>query len=776
MTKIKSKSIRNATIALTFFILTGNQLFAQNKSIIDSVYNLNEVVVTESKKTNKVLKTLVPLHFTPVSISSVGVSVLESRGISNLNDALKQVTGIKPVMTYGGFQTFYMRGFGSPVMMVDGQRDERMNYSQSAPVTDLTAVESVELLKGPASVLYGHSAVGGIINIVRKSPTSAPHFNASVSYGSWNSRRANVGAGGLLLPGLSVRADVGMSNQDGWRNNGDKRLSAYLAFAYQISTKDKLELRLGYVDDWYGTETGIPVVKYDVYDNSGNIVAGKNSIPGFISREQRFNDPSDFLKNQNKNVSLKYSRKFSDVLSVNNTMSYTKDDINYFSTERLSYLTSPNPIYNTYYDNEGQRTYICLDTLQRTSPLRFSHLTATLQNQLDISAEFKTGAIKHHLLGGWSVMYLDRTSYTGYNNGVDVYGPGYLGKISTINPVLNQGAVLTSFSKANPRHDYTNGFYLQDMIELSAKLKAMLAGRADLFNFETAGSVPNINGGRDHSENTLKWSQSKNISFTYRAGLVYLPIEKMSIYGSFATFFKPYRDVFNSTYIYVNKNGNVFVPKEGEEIFEPEQGYQAEVGFRFEQPDVWRLNASAFYIRKENIRENLATVQVNENGIDVSKKVYAQVGVVNSRGFDVDWQVRPYKSLTFDGGYTFTMAQYGDFKSNPYVEGDSRKNNYQTYSPKHMAFAWVTYNLAHFVAGIGVNGSSETFTNATNTISMPSYVVADAHIGYTFKKGVKLTYHLKNFTDVTYYEWALGTDQFVPSLGRNHMITMSLSL
>ncbi len=50
---------------------------------------------------------------------------------------------------------------------------------------------------------------------------------------------------------------------------------------------------------------------------------------------------------------------------------------------------------------------------------------------------------------------------------------------------------------------------------------------------------------------------------------------------------------------------------------------------------------------------------------------------------------------------------------------------------------------------------------------------ADAKIGYVFKGGLRLAYFLKNFTDKTYYEWALGNSQFVPSPGRNHLVTMS---
>lgn len=787
MKEQKTKHVRSANngkfvwLCLTLAtILFPKNAFSQQKNMPDSIFSIDEVLVTSKQQRRKVMKIDVPLKYIPVSISSISKKTFEQRSIDNVNDALKNVTGVKPVVTYGGFQTFYMRGFGSPVLMVDGQRDERMNYSSSAPVPDLTSVESLELLKGPASVMYGHSAVGGILNIVRKAPTEKFHTNASISYGSWNSKRATFGSGGSLSKKLSYRLDVGTSDRDGWRDNHDKRFSSYMALTYKLTAKDKFEFRTGYVNDLYGTEAGIPTVLYDVKNIAGSVITPKSTIPSTISREQRFNDPSDFLKNKNYNALLKYGHIFSDNLSISNIFSTNKDDIDYFSTETLTYRTSTKPIYSTYYEQGEMKTYICLDSIQRSSPLRFSHMTTTYQNQLEANWSPVIAGLKHTILGGWSMMYLDRTSYTGYNAG-DVAGAGYLATVTSVNPVLNQGAIITRFSKANPRRDLTNGFYFQDLIGVSDKFKVLLAGRLDLFKFQAAGSANTINGQRDYLRNSLIWNSSHNASFTYKVGAVYLPTENFSLYGSLGTFFKPYRDTYNSTYIYVNKEGRVFTPVDGEEIFKPESGYQAEGGFRYDYKKYIRVTASAFYIHKENIRENVANVKVDENGTQVTKKVYAQIGVVNSKGFDVEGQINPVKSLTLGGGYTFTYAEYGDFKSNPYVQGDTRKGNLQVYSPKHLLFASATYQfmdgaLKNFTVGAACNSSSKSYTNATNSIFLPSYFVSDANVGYTFKTGLRLGIVLKNIADKTYYEWALNNSQFIPSEGRSYLATLSYSL
>ncbi|GAF03752.1 TonB-dependent receptor plug domain-containing protein [Saccharicrinis fermentans] len=161
---------------------------------------MQEIDVQEESihPTEESLKVMAPLKDIPITTSTVTRSLLDQRQVWNLNEAVKYTTGISPSLNYGGFQTFTMRGFRGPVIMVDGARDERMNLSNSAPVTSLASVEKIEYLKGPAAILYGHSAVGGILNIVRKKPTEAFTANMTATYGSWNTKEVNAGAGGAI--------------------------------------------------------------------------------------------------------------------------------------------------------------------------------------------------------------------------------------------------------------------------------------------------------------------------------------------------------------------------------------------------------------------------------------------------------------------------------------------------------------------------------------------------------------------------------------------------
>lgn len=81
----------------------------------------------------------------------------------------------------------------------------------------------------------------------------------------------------------------------------------------------------------------------------------------------------------------------SDAAKLMNKFSYTNDDIDYFGTEDLAYLTSEEPIYSHYYMKGKKKVYISLDSLRYDFPLRFSHMAQTYNNQLELNGKFSTG-------------------------------------------------------------------------------------------------------------------------------------------------------------------------------------------------------------------------------------------------------------------------------------------------------------------------------------------------------------------------------------------------
>lgn len=650
----------------------------------------------------------VPVRDIPLTTSAVSAHTLEQRGIDDLGDAMKNTTGVRANNTYGGFQHFTVRGFNNFVLLVDGVRDERHNISTSAPSTNLANIERIEVLKGPASVLFGHSALGGIINLVRKRPTREQRADFSATYGSFNTRRMRAGAGGPLSGTLSYRVDVGFSETDGYRQSGVNTNNAYLALEYTPTARDNFYFTVGANKDKYDTDAGIPMLE------------GGRLAPG-LDVNTRYNDPADFLKNTRYDFQLRYTHQFSEAWQLSDQLSYSDDNIDYFSTEELRF-------------NEA------LDSLTRSSPLYFNHLTRPLQNQLELTYTTKTGGIEHKLLVGYSLSILDRKTYNG-----NIFGAGLHTTVAVQDPVLNQGDLDYYRTQYRATQERVHGFYAQEWVRLSEKVKGLIGVRYDIFR---GTYFTNKVDRADHVTDKGIKTNIPSSAFTYRAGLVYQPAEMWSVYGSYSTYFKPSRRVA--------PNG---------ETFDPEDGYQAEVGTRLELGNTWALNGAVYYMRKNNQVES------------VPGGVYKRVGSADSKGYELEFQGSPLAGLDVNAGYTFTIAKYRPFAGdnvNP-VAGRT-----VALAPRHMANVWVNYQLQRTVlrglsAGIGANYMSDTYANSNNTYVLPAYTVTDAAIGYQIGR-VGLRLNVNNVVNKRYFANVIITNQFYPGITRNYLLTLKYAL
>ena len=597
---------------------------------------------------------------------------------------------------------------------------------------DLSCVQSIELLKGPASVLYGHSAVGGILNIVRKAPTEKQTLNARIAYGSFENKEATLGMGGHLLGPVNYYANLNYSDQTGWRSNGNKRFSGYLALNAKFTERDVVDVRAGFNRDFYGTEIGLPdYMSNDIYNVSdGKLYLHRNEMLPGLDREARYNNESDFLKNHGWNISGQYTHTFSEKLKFPDRLSYTNDDINYFGTESLDYLESDEPIYKHYYMNGDQKRYICLDTVYLSFPLRFSHIAKTVSNTAEFSGKGYTGSIKHDYMGGWSFVALNRTSYTGYNLGEDVVGPGLYSHVSVYDP-HSMGYMTTKFSRATVTHHYTNSIYAQDLIEFNDKWKVLIALRGDFFRYMSA-SAQTPTGLREYDSHGL-FNQILNKALTYRFGAVYLPHPNTSLYASIASFFRPIRTFYQDNVIYIDKNGERYNASPNGEVFKPENGYQAEVGIKYTLGQILHANASLFYIRKMN---STATLMNGYEEDGVEKNIIGQVGVQDSKGFDFDITVTPTSTLAFTLGYglndskiremksvkdeTLANAIYGTSPDDKKAALNNQEGNWQSNVPNQTFYAYGSYTIPRGIFKnlefhISSSYTGKVYRNTTNT-------------------------------------------------------------
>ncbi len=751
--------------------------FAQVAQEPDSIqtHNISEVEVLGKKKIplqeQKVglLNIDVPIKYLPVTVTKLDHITLERKHILNMEDAVRFLPGVvRTSNQLGAFERYSIRGTTDAVFMYDGIRDER-TLLNTTPFGDLSAVESIEVIKGAATVLAGHSAMGGVINIIRKKPSDRFTANASVSYGSWEQKEATVGFGGKLIGPVNYRANLHYSNGDGYRDVNADRFSGMFALGSKIGQKGYLSASVNFCDDHYTTDIGgAPVMPNDIYHTGSNelyLLSGVRN-PN-CDYENVYNDLSNnTMRRRNVDVNVDYTHEFTPWLQLRERFGFVHSNLDYSCVENMSYLTSTDPIYDYYYTNprNGKTTYINLDSVRMGNPLCFNPDHKLYTNTLELKGKFFTKEVEHNYTAGWYYSFFDFTQYNGYNEG-DVWGPGLNEVISVANPPKPVRDWWDSkVSAANIRRQLVNAVYLTDVIDINEHWKAMASGRFDLYNYRSASAT--IDDGRQEykEENRSDWNKLNVGAFTYRLGLVYLPVEEVSIYASVGNFYKPFTTFAQPNVIYYDKNGHEFNPDVNANAYDPQRGNQYELGVRYEINRIFDINASAFYSTKHNIVRNLGTQDVTENGVVTEYDVVAQIGKEASKGFDFDVTVRPVSTLQIVAGMGWSdyrtkasnMDWLEDSNINLDYNEDGTVNLRQTGVPRTTFYTYADYTIPKGVLKDLSFHLSGTFTdriyqNVDDNIYDPARYIVDLGVYYTIKEHITLACNINNLFDNHYF-------------------------
>ena len=186
---------------------------------------------------------------TPASTSSLDGDEVRSRGDANVQQAVARSPGITAIGTPGdGSTALSARGFtgqGSVMQLNDGSRMYSAMGTVTMPV-DTWAIDRIEVLRGPASVLYGEGATGAVINVIPKKPFEGEIQNhLRLGYGSYDSRQAAIDSGGSLSDQVSYRLNINQLNSNGWVDRGDSA-STFFSGALRWQASDTLSYTLAY--------------------------------------------------------------------------------------------------------------------------------------------------------------------------------------------------------------------------------------------------------------------------------------------------------------------------------------------------------------------------------------------------------------------------------------------------------------------------------------------------------------------------------------------------
>ncbi|MBS0975053.1 TonB-dependent siderophore receptor [Serratia rubidaea] len=471
----------------------------------------------------------------PQAVDVVPTQVLTDRAVSSLDEALYNVSGITQSNTLGGTQDAVMkRGFGDNrdgSILRDGVRSvQARNFT---PTT-----ERVEVLKGPASMLYGMGEPGGMINMISKKPQLQQHTHVE----GWGSSFKGGGGqldvtGPLGTSGFAYRMIVDHDETDYWRNFGRNR---------QTTIAPSLM--------WYGESTTVRLayehMEYLTPFDRGTIIDSRTGKPVNTPRDRRFDEAYNATRGDQDSVTLQIDQVLNDRWKSSLTYAYNR---------------------NSYSDNQARATKLDPEsgTLTRQADATAHAVSHANAVQLTLNGDVDWGRINHQLLFGFD--FEDSRTYRGdmirgsKNSDFNIYDPVY-GQMPPSTAVSakdsDQRENLTSYS-----------WFMQDSVQLTDNWLLMGGLRYDTFDVY-AGK------GRPFNVNT----DSSDAKLVPRAGVVYKLTPYVSLYGSYTESFKPNSSI-------ATQIGSL----------PPEQGKSWEMGGKVALPNGITGTLALFDITKRNV-------------------------------------------------------------------------------------------------------------------------------------------------------------------------------
>jgi iron complex outermembrane receptor protein len=672
----------------------------------------------------------IPILQSPVNIQVVPREVMDDQQDITVKDAIVgYVSSVQPTANSPDSNNFYD---GFSIRGIDNVSIFRNNLR----VFEITNIEtanlqSIEVLKGPAAMLFGRLEPGGIVNLVVKRPLETPYFSVQEQLGSWSLTRTTVDATGPMTDDKTwlyrVNLDYTQSNSF---INFVRNQNAFIGptITYHPIEQFRFNLDAEYQNTIFvDTANGLPAV---------------GSAPALIPISRYLEVPAVSVVNPNRQERelIGYDWTFDIFPDWSLTNRFAYNNIAYRQLETLS---------------------ASLD--QPTGLLQFNVWdayvsTQTIASNLDLNGKFQTGPLNHALLLG--------TDFWDLNKNIEsFFGPNpTVGPMNIYAPVYNfYGYVPQPNNGYFPWREQWKGVYAQDMVSAADnRLHLLFGGRYDWAGFDS-GYSPTSNaeavGPCDPNTGTgLQKSFAR--AFSPRLGAVAQPAPWLSFYGNFT----------ESLGI-----SNVIVAP-GQPPLAPQRGIQYEGGAKAELFGGRLTAALAFYsITKSNIPQQI-----------VGSVFVSPVGLIRSQGAEFDLTGRINETWSLIASYSHDDARIlnGQGFSN-FIPGAlvNESGNRLLSIPLNAGSIWVKYDASGDFRGLSFGGGvvvvGERQGDNQNDFQLPGYARVDSMIMYQLQPGAlpwvkNLTAQLnvKNLFNTTYYQSSSTYLNIYPGAPRTFLVSL----
>ena len=658
---------------------------------------------------------------TPATLDVINSATMLTRGFLNVEEAANTMPGVSSGGAPGDLENFHIRGFSDTQITVlhngiyVGPSD-MVNRPQNS-----FNVESVEILKGPASVLYGQGAIGGAINVVNKAPTfGAPMLNVYAAGGSFGTYAIGLGGSTRLTDNLAVRLDVSRTATNGFVNRtyGD---STDLTVSMLWKPTDRLDVQFSFdfLTDHPTGYWGTPLVPsiFAAQPLNGVISTPTGDTLDARMRFVNYNVADWYINSTNYWPQLFLKWRPNDYVTIENYTYYYHAERNWLDSESYAFNPTTSMI-------DRDRFFVF-------------HKQKLFGDQASASLDYPLFGLKNQLVVGIDYSHLDFVRSRGFPNGdsVDPFNPspGLFG------PVV---------PRVSPTKWDDTALFFEDVLYVTDRFKLVTGSRYDILaldrrNYNADGSL-NAGSGFSRTYHPI----------TYRVGLVYDLNQYITPYISYTTGQDPV-------------GSNIFTVNSDED-FSLGKSRQIEGGVKASAPgNRASLTVAVYDIRRNNVLQAIAP--------DLS----VPIGSESSRGFEVTGDAKVTENMTVNANLAYTDAKYRKFN---YVDANGgvvdASGKQIPDSPKWLGNVWASYARPFGLPlqlGGGVRYVGDRAGNTANTLVLKAYTTLNAYVTYSVKPNVAVSFRVDNLTDKVY---AQSADIFYPTevlLGRPRYFQVDIS-
>jgi catecholate siderophore receptor len=625
-------------------------------------------------------KTDTALRDVPQSMSVVSRTLIADQSMQNMADVVRYIPGAGMAQGEGNRDTIILRGNSSTAdFFVDGVRDD-IEYFR-----DFYNIDRVEALKGPNAMIFGRGGAGGVINRVTRQAEWDPVREVTLQAGSWNNRRASFDVGDGLNDTFALRLTGMYEDSAGYRDGFSlERHGVNPTAAIKLGDATMLRFSYEYYDYDRTADRGIPSL------------AGR---PFKVDPSTFFGDPEQSPTNATVNTATAvFDHKFTDTFSLRNRTVFGDYDKFYQNVFPGAIDPAVTTVAITAYNNAQRRE--------------------NFFNQTDLQFSLETGPLTHRFLTGVELgrQVTDNFRNTGFFNDT----------VTTVQAPLSNPTISVPVTFRQSATDADNhgkatiaAVYLQDQIEFTPQFQAVIGLRYDQFEVDFRNNRTGATF--DTSDDLL----------SPRAGLIFKPIEPVSIYASYSMTYVPRAGAQLASLNLTNQ------------ALDPEEFENVEIGAKWDVNESLALTAAVFNLDRTNV------VIPDPSDPTLSILVKGQT----TKGVELSATGRINDAWSIQGGYA-----YQDGKLSADLGGA-----HLAQLPENVVSLWNKVDFSkQWSAGLGVVYQTEMFAAADNAVTLPSFTRVDAGVFYTPSPRWRLQVNLENLLDEDYYANANSNNNITP--------------